>query len=342
MEWVETTGRTVAEALDAALDQLGVDEQEAEVQVLQEPQKGLFGRLRGEARVRARVRPTRPRPKMERRDRRRRGERDRRGRDSSSPTAGKSSSGKSSSGKTQESRSRSRTRASGNGDARRAERNGKGGRAAEREPANGEATSDEAKPTTAKSRKRRRRGRGGGAKEQGAAVINQSSEAATGAVAAVPEMDAQREAVDEFLRGLVDAFGRPEVSVSVRTDEDDTLEAEVNGDELGLLVGPKGQTLQAVHELVRSMVQRRFVGQPHARVRVDVAGYRQRRREALERFTLTIVEQVRSTGRAAVLDPMAASDRKVVHDVVNDIDGVETSSEGEEPARRVIVRLVTD
>src|SRR5688572_17241640 len=69
MEWVETTGSTVEEAKDAALDQLGVDEQDAEFEVLEEPRAGLFGRTRGEARVRARVRPTQPRPKLERRDR---------------------------------------------------------------------------------------------------------------------------------------------------------------------------------------------------------------------------------------------------------------------------------
>ena len=69
MEWVETTGRTVAEALDAALDQLGVDEQDAEVVVVSEPRAGLFGIGRGEARVRARVRPTIVRPKRPQRDR---------------------------------------------------------------------------------------------------------------------------------------------------------------------------------------------------------------------------------------------------------------------------------
>src|ERR1700716_1604192 len=72
MEWVETTGKTGDEAKDAALDQLGVDEQDAEFEVLAEPKGGLFGRLRAEARVRARVRPTTPRAKEER-GRRRRG-----------------------------------------------------------------------------------------------------------------------------------------------------------------------------------------------------------------------------------------------------------------------------
>src|SRR5205085_7032476 len=72
MEWVEVTGRTLEEAKEAALDQLGVDEQDAEFEVLEEPRAGLFGRLRSEARVRARVLPTAPRPKVERRERRRR------------------------------------------------------------------------------------------------------------------------------------------------------------------------------------------------------------------------------------------------------------------------------
>src|SRR5579862_1157698 len=76
MEWVETTGRTVEEAKDAALDQLGVDETDAEFVVVSEPRPGLFGRMRGEARVRARVAPTSPRPK---RGRARRSTPDRRG-----------------------------------------------------------------------------------------------------------------------------------------------------------------------------------------------------------------------------------------------------------------------
>ncbi len=72
MEWVETTGRTIEEAREAALDQLGIDEREAEFSVVEEPKSGLFGRVRQEARVRARIRPDKPRPKTDRRERRRR------------------------------------------------------------------------------------------------------------------------------------------------------------------------------------------------------------------------------------------------------------------------------
>ena len=70
MEWVETTGRTIEDAKEAALDQLGIDESDAEFEVLEEPKTGLFGRPRGEARIRARVVPKAPRPKQERRPRR--------------------------------------------------------------------------------------------------------------------------------------------------------------------------------------------------------------------------------------------------------------------------------
>src|SRR4051812_50164136 len=75
MEWVETTGKTLEEAKDAALDQLGVAEDDAEFEVVEDAKLGLFGRVRSEARVRARVRPTAPRPKDDRRDRRRRDQR---------------------------------------------------------------------------------------------------------------------------------------------------------------------------------------------------------------------------------------------------------------------------
>jgi spoIIIJ-associated protein len=302
------------------------------------------------------VRPASPRPKAERRDRRRRSEggrdrdRDRRGRGGASGGAKGRGRGNGGSGS-----------ASRNGDGRSggaaidagAAKTGAGAvagsgagsahgdrseQALATRPVTETETPADSGSGTGNARKRRRRRRGGSANTQGAVVAN-TNQASTDELRPTLDLDEQRAAVEEFLTGLVGAFGRPEVTVSVKAAEDDnTLEAEVNGEELGLLVGPKGATLQAVHELVRSMVQRRFVGEAHARVRVDVAGYRQRRREALERFTRTVADEVLSTGRAKVLDPMMASDRKVVHDVANEIEGVRTVSEGEEPTRRVIIQ----
>jgi spoIIIJ-associated protein len=71
---------------------------------------------------------------------------------------------------------------------------------------------------------------------------------------------------------------------------------------------------------------------------VDVGAYRARRREALERFTRKVAVEVIESGEAKRLEPMAASDRKVIHDTANDIAGVRTISEGEEPARRVVIQ----
>ena len=112
---------------------------------------------------------------------------------------------------------------------------------------------------------------------------------------------------------------------------------DVTGENLGLLVGPRGATLQAIEELVRTVVQRRTEGRG-TRINVDVGGYRAKRRAALARFAEELADKVRESGRDQVLEPMPASDRKVVHDTIAELDGVDTISEGEEPQRHVVVR----
>jgi len=150
------------------------------------------------------------------------------------------------------------------------------------------------------------------------------------------ELAEQGEVVRGFLVDLLDAFGL-DGEVTATPAEEGAVELDVAGDDLGLLIGPKGATLQAVQELSRSMLQRTLPGETHARIRVDVGGYRARRREALERFTRQIAEEVRDSGVQKALEPMAPPDRKVVHDTVNDIDGVRTLSEGEDSRRRVVI-----
>lgn len=324
MEWVVTSGRTIEEATEAALDQLGVDEQDAEVEVVQDAQKGLFGRLRAEAQVRARVRPTAPRPKLDRRERRRG---DRRGRDGDRGRGRKGGGG----------RERVRSGAA-DGDGSAGADDGvepgaapTGGRSAPTQQ--GERPSGGRGQGGSSSSRRRRRSRGSRTAE-GATVSESTQSSELGEI----DLEGQRAAVEGFLTDLLAAFGRPDASVTVAVGEDEALEASVDGPELGLLVGQKGVTLQAVQELVRSMVQRQFVGQAHARVRVDVAGYRARRKEALARFATSVAESVLETGTAKALDPMGSADRKVVHDAVNEIDGVVTVSEGEDANRRVVIR----
>ena len=147
-------------------------------------------------------------------------------------------------------------------------------------------------------------------------------------------IEEQAAAAESFTQGLVDAF---ELGARVRgVIVDDGLVGDVTGDGLGLLVGPRGATLNAIEELVRTVVQRQTDGHG-VRINVDVAGYRAKRREALEEFTRNLAARALETGRAQPLEPMSASDRTVVHDVVAEIDGVATESEGEEPRRRVVL-----
>jgi spoIIIJ-associated protein len=317
MEWVETTGKTIDEAKDAALDQLGVDEQDAEFEVVEEPRTGLFGRTRGEARVRARVRPTQPRPKVERRDRGRRG----------AGRAGKPG---------------DRPRREGGGRGGRPARDGAKAGAGTTEPA---AESGAAKTETparreggGSGRDRQRRSGGSGAGGQrarpGRAAGDHDDEETI--TMSETELAEQGEVVRGFLVDLLDAFGF-DGQVTATPAEESAVELAVTGGDLGLLIGPKGATLQAIQELSRSMLQRQRPGESHARIRVDVSGYRARRKEALEGFVRQVAEDVRTSGTQKALEPMSPPDRKVVHDTVNDIDGVHTMSEGEDARRRVVI-----
>jgi spoIIIJ-associated protein len=317
--------------VESALDKLGVDEQDAEIEVVQEPQKGLFGRLRAEAQVRARVRPTMPRPKVDRRDRRR-GER--RGRDGDRNRAKARSAGRSD-GSDGSGRGRGQR-----GDASAVQGDGDGRDDAVVATARADLAGDDGPGSveehrTASTRSRRRRG---SRTAEGANAVSESTQPTQAPTAVEFDIEGQRQAVESFLIDLLAAFGRSDATVTVAVSEDEAIEASVEGPELGLLVGQKGVTLQAVQELVRSMVQRRFVGQTHARVRLDVAGYRARRKVALERFALEVAESVKASGVPKALDPMGSADRKVVHDAVNEMEGVSTVSEGEDAARRVVIR----
>jgi spoIIIJ-associated protein len=149
-------------------------------------------------------------------------------------------------------------------------------------------------------------------------------------------IDEQAQAAERFTRGLIEAWGAP-ARVDVRVEDDENVLVDVTGDQLGLLVGPKGATLRAIEELVRTVVQRQTEGHG-VRIRVDVGGYQAKRRAALEEFVRDLADKVVETGRDQALEPMGASDRKIVHDAVAEIDGVTTISEGEDPRRRVVLR----
>jgi spoIIIJ-associated protein len=309
MEWVETTAKTVDEAREAALDQLGVGAEDAEFDVLEEPKPGLFGRVRGEARIRARIRPTQARPKQERK---------RRSKSEKSPTveteetvrAGDKGSDKDSGAATTADLDPAAEVAP------IAAANANGQRAKVRVPSKADQATREGRQPSSKQREQ-------------VPVVNDND---------APQSDVSPAEVGAaavaFMDGLTEAFGV--TGASELTVDGTTLQLNVAGSELGLLVGPGGRTLNAVQDLARVAAQRRL-GDHETRLRIDIAGYRERREQALVKFSRDVAEQVRASGVARSLEPMTSSDRKVIHDVLNEESGVASRSVGEDPNRRIIV-----
>lgn len=275
MEWVTITAATVEDATTLALDQLGVAREDAEIEVLEEPKPGLFGRMRGEAKVRARVRPTSARDSGRRERGGERGER--RG-----------------------GRSRSR------GGERRRER-----------------SSEPRTPSRHRQFDDRRDDRGDG-----------DDESRRNADAPKVPVTTVRDAATTFLDGLFAAAG---LTARVESTIDgEEIEVAVHGDDLMMFVGPRGATLTNLQDVTRVVSQRRL-GDHDTRLRVDVGGYRQRRKDALGRFALKVASDVMESGTPRILEPMNSADRKIVHDTLATMDGVVTHSEGDDPFRRVVV-----
>ncbi|MDP8959049.1 MAG: Jag N-terminal domain-containing protein [Actinomycetota bacterium] len=278
MEWVEVRGKSVDVAVEAALQELGLSSREqAEVEVVQEPERGFLGIGGRDAvvRVRAKARGgSRPR-------RRRRG-----GGSGSKQAAGQE---------------------------QRQERRQTGPRG-----------------TRDGSRQRSRDGR----RKEGAKSVGSQNQEREQQAQDV-DIDQQAAVIGEFLDGLLEAFGL-EGQVATRVD-DDVIYAEVTGEQTEALVGSKGEILQAIQELARTVVQRQT--RSGARLRLDIAGYAERRREALRIYAQRLAQRVLDEGVEVMLEPMNPADRKVVHDAVLDTEGVRSYSEGEEPQRSVVISL---
>ena len=138
----------------------------------------------------------------------------------------------------------------------------------------------------------------------------------------------------EFVSGLLEAMAL-EATVDASIEPDRAV-IEVNGDDLGMLIGRRGQTLDALQEVTRTAVQRRL--RSRVRLLVDVEGYRSRRRASLAEYATAMATRAKERGTEIELEPMNAYERKIVHDAVAEVEGASSFSEGEEPQRKVIVR----
>lgn len=328
MEWLEVTGKTIAQAEEAALDRLGVDRSEAEFSVVDEPKSALLGFRKTEARIRARVRPVLPREKRNR-NRRPSNNRDRGRNGGRRPSQNRDRAQNRDRGGN---RNRNPERGNLRQDDNRDSRGGQGQKRDSRASAGDQASRQE----QGKSQNSNKNNRG--ARESRPTNVQEGKKVRESKpMEDAMSLEEQSTLVVEFLDGLLDAF-ELDAEVSAERVDDETMEMRVeNIQGVGLLIGPKGNTLRAVEDLSRMLVQRKSDGNCEGRIRVDIGGYRERRRAALESFCEKIASEVRDTGAERPLEPMNAADRKVVHDVVAEIDGVSTVSEGQEPRRWVVI-----
>ncbi len=289
MEWVEVRGRTVEVAVEAALAELGLESAEAaEVEVIQQAEKGFLGIGRSDAIVRVKAKP-------KKRKRRRKTKK----------------SGEASRDSGRGGRSGSRNGGQGN-------RRPRQGGDSKPEPSGKGRTTEHTKP-----RRPRRQ-------EE---TMDRRSNEPSGDDAPEATLEERREVVHSFLAGLLDAFGL-EGEVTTK-GEDGIVYASIDGAQTEALIGTRGTIMQSLHEITRTVAQRKI--REGTRLRLDVAGYAERRREALQIYARRLAEQVLEEGGEVMLEAMNPADRKVIHDAIADIDGVRSYSEGEEPHRSVVI-----
>ncbi len=211
-------------------------------------------------------------------------------------------------------------------------------RGKERRQAEGKS---QARPRGEKGEQGRRKakdGEGRGDEKKQARAAREERQVEPTTAAPEPDLEAMAKVVEEFLEGLLAAFGlEGDVVVGV---EGETIVADIRGEQTQALVGPRGAVRDAIHELAKTVLQRKT--QHSARLRLDIAGYAERRRQALTIYANQLIDQVLEDGGELMLEPMSASDRKVIHDAVAAREGVRSYSEGEAPRRYVVISKIEE
>ena len=128
------------------------------------------------------------------------------------------------------------------------------------------------------------------------------------------------------------------VTIDLKYDEiDNYMDIELSGDEMGVLIGKRGQTLDSLQYLVSLVINKE--SENYVRVKVDTENYRQRRKETLENLAKNIAYKVKRTKRSVSLEPMNPYERRIIHSALQEYTDINTHSEGEEPYRRIVISL---
>ena len=145
-----------------------------------------------------------------------------------------------------------------------------------------------------------------------------------------------KEACEKFLHDVLKTMGM-EVVLTSDIDEDGSLSINMEGNDMGILIGKRGQTLDSLQYLTNRVANKMQEG--YVRVKLDTENYRQRRKETLENLAKNIAHKVKRNKKAVSLEPMNPYERRIIHSALQADKYVSTHSEGEEPYRRVVVTL---
>ena len=145
-----------------------------------------------------------------------------------------------------------------------------------------------------------------------------------------------KEACEKFLVDVLKTMGM-EVKLTSSIDEDGALSIEMEGENMGILIGKRGQTLDSLQYLTNRVANKMQEG--YVRVKLDTENYRERRKETLENLAKNIAHKVKRTKKSVSLEPMIPYERRIIHSALQSDKYVSTHSEGDEPYRRVVVTL---
>ena len=146
------------------------------------------------------------------------------------------------------------------------------------------------------------------------------------------------ETCEKFIYDVMNAMGMDDVKVTSVVDEEGALSINMEGSNMGILIGKRGQTLDSLQYLTNRVANKMQDG--YVRVKLDTEDYRRRRKETLEKLAKNIASKVKRTRKTVSLEPMNPYERRIIHSALQSDPAVSTHSEGEEPYRRVVVTLV--
>ena len=287
---IVTTGKTIDLAIEAALNQLGLDRDSVSVQVLAQAKAGFLGFGASPAKVQVTYEAPDPKPEA--------------------PKTALSSA----------SRSKPKAKPQPKAEAPKAE---------PKPQPKAEAPKTEPKPAAPKAPKVE--------KPKAPKAEKPAASKAEPKVYAPAESGSVEEKIEVFLKGLLEHMGSQAVPHAVKSD-DNTYMVELVGDDLGYLIGRRGDTLDALQHLANYSINRGIEG--HVRINVDAESYREKREESLRRYARKKAQQVLKAHRRTTLEPMNAYERHVIHATLQDTDRITTYSVGTEPNRRVVIEYV--